>query len=211
MEWIQNILDNTELEDENTEEIVERIKQEFPKHAVPKEQYNKKADKLEEVEAELEQTEEQLNQTSEQLEDLESYAEENEELQEEIEQIKEEKEQFAEDKEQRIKEIQKKSQLEKELLASNVPEDAVDLLVSDFNIEELELDDNNKLKNIDEHKEEVRKKRPSLFGEKKVSGQEPVDGDSEETVTNINDLDNMSVDEINRNWDQISKSLDGNK
>ncbi len=206
MEWVNEILEENEVE--NVDEIIESFKEKFPQYAVPKDEYNKKADKIEQLEAELEQTNEQLEQTSEQLDKLEKYSEENEELQEQLEQIKQEKEQFEQEKEQRIGEIQKKAKVEKDLLSSNVPEDAVDLLVNDFNFDELELDEEGNLKNYEEQKGKVRQKRSSLFGKEKVSGQEPVDGDTEETVIDVNSLDNMTAEQINDNWDKVKKVLE---
>ena len=203
MEWLKDLLD---LDDEQ----VEKVKEEFPKHAVPKEQYNKKAEKIDELQAELDETTNQLEQTSEQVNDLNKYAEENQELQEKVKKIQEEKEKFEQEKDQRIAEIQKKTQLEKELLASNVPEDAVDLLVSDFNLDEMELDDDGKLKNVDEHKEKVKKKRPSLFAEEKISGNKPADGGSEDKVFTMESIDKMTEEEINANWDKVQEVLQNN-
>ena len=191
MEWIKNILSNAEEED--LDEIVERIKQEFPKHAVPKEQYNKKADKVEELETELESAKEQLEQTNDQLENLKEAAEGKDELKEQLESIQSEYNEYKEKEQERINRIKKTSALEKELLTSNVPEDAVDLLISDFDLDELVLNDDGKIVNIDDHKEKVKEKRPSLFGEEKVRGNEPTDGNDPEPKDNPFKPDSLNL------------------
>lgn len=191
MEWIKNILSNAEEED--LDEIVERIKQEFPKHAVPKEQYNKKADKVEELETELEGAKEQLEQTNDQLENLKEAAEGKDELKEQLESIQSEYNEYKDKEQERINRIKKTSALEKELLTSNVPEDAVDLLISDFNLDDLVLSDDGKIVNIDDHKKKVKEKRPSLFGEEKVKGNEPTDGNDPEPKDNPFKPDSLNL------------------
>ena len=210
MEWIKEILENSK--EENVDETVERIKQEFPKHAVPKEQYNKKAGKVEELESELNTAKEQLEQTNSQLDELSEKSENNDELKQNLEEIKSEYEEYKQQEETRLNQIKKKSTLEKQLLKSNANQDAVDLLLNDFDLDSLKLDEENNLKNFDEQLEKVREKRPTLFGEVAIEGNTPPDGEgSDDLLINVDSLDNLTEQQINDNWEQVSKVLSQNK
>ena len=180
MEWVENYLNEIGIEDENKiEEAVELFKSEyFPKNAVPNDEYKKKSSKVEELESELDTAKEQLEQTNQQLDELSDKAEGKEELKNNLEQIKSEYEEYKEQEEQRLQQIKKKSTLEKQLLKSKANEDAVDLLINDFSLDELQLDEEGNLANFDEHLEQVKEKRPTLFGEVEISGNEPQDGET---------------------------------
>ena len=209
MEWLENLLKENGIE--KTEDIVESFKKEFPNHAVPKEQYNKKVYKIEEIESELNSANKQLEQTNDQIDKLKGDAEGKEEIKKQLESIQAEYNEYKESEQDRINSIKKRSVLEKELLTSNVPEDAVDLLISDFNIDDMELDEEGNIKNLNDHKEKVKQKRPSLFGKEKIKGHKPTDGDSEETVIDMDNIDNMTEEQINKNWDKISEQLSKGK
>ena len=190
MEWLKEILG--EDLDENT---MKKIKEEFPKHAVPKEQYNKKADKVEEIESELNTAKKQLDQTNDKLTNLQEKAENAEEFKEQLDSIKSEYNEYKEQEQTRINNIQKKSALEKKLLTSGVPEDAIDLVINDFDLEELELDDESKLKNANEQIEKFKERRPSLIAkESKETGEPSVDVSNPESLTQ-EQLDNLSDEE----------------
>ena len=213
MEWVENFLEQIGIEgEENINEAVAVFKSDyFPKNAVPKDEYNKKSSKVEELESELDTAKEQLEQTNSQLDELSDKAENNEELKQNLEEIKSEYEEYKEQEEQRLNQIKKKSTLEKKLLKSNANQDAVDLLMNDFDVEELELDEEGNLNNFDEQLEQVQEKRPTLFGEVEIEGNTPPDGeDSEELLINADSLDNLTEDQINDNWDKVSKILEGN-
>ena len=177
MEWIKEILENSK--EENVDETVERIKQEFPKHAVPKEEYNKKADRIKELQTELDNTKDQLGKTEEQIESLQNVSENKEELESKLEETKNELNEFKETAEQRMQEYKKKSELEKKLLASDANKDAIDLLVNDFDMDNLALTDEG-LAGFDSQLAKVKDKRPGLFAEKQVVGDEPNDGETSE-------------------------------
>lgn len=209
MEWMEEFLEEVGVAD--AEEALATFKSDFfPKHAVPKDEYNKKADKVEELESELDTAKEQLEQTNEQLDELSNKAEDSEELQEELESIKSEYEEYKEQEEQRIKEIKKKSTLEKQLLKSNANEDAVDLLMNDFDTEELELDEEGNLENFDEQLEQVQEQRPTLFATEKVKGQEPASVDVGTDELSVESIEQMTEEQINENWDKVQKVLENN-
>ena len=194
MEWVENFLNEVGVED--TDEALAKFKSDyFPKNAVPKDEFNKRGDKIDELESELGTAKDQLENTNQQLEQLEEQAEGKEELQENLQEIKQEYESYKESEQQRINQIKIDSKLEKELLKSKANEDAVDLLKSDFDVEGLELDEEGNLKNFDDQLEQVREKRSSLFAvEKKTSDEPKVDMDSVEKLT-VEQADKLSDEE----------------
>ncbi|MFP4015799.1 MAG: phage scaffolding protein [Halanaerobiales bacterium] len=190
VEWLKEILG-----EDLDESKMEKIKEEFPKHAVPKDQYNKKADKAEELESELNTAKEQLDQTNEKLTDLQEKAENAEDFKEQLDAIKSEYDEYKEQEQTRINQIKKKSALEKKLLTSKVPEDAVDLVINDFDLDELELDDDGNLKNIDEQMEKFKERRPSLIPKESKETEEPsLDFDNPDSLTQ-EQLDQLSDEE----------------
>ena len=212
MEWVENFLKQVGIEgEENINEAVAVFKSDyFPKNAVPKDEYNKKSSKIDELESELDTAKEQLEQTNEQLDELSSKAENNEELKQNLEEIKSEYEQYQQQEQERLNQIKKKSTLEKKLLKSNANQDAVDLLMNDFDVEELELDEEGNLNNFDDQLEKVQEKRPTLFGEVEITGNTPTDGEGgDDLLINADSLDNLTEDQINDNWDKVSKILEG--
>ena len=212
MEWVENFLKQVGIEgEENINEAVAVFKSDyFPKNAVPKDEYNKKSSKIDELESELGTAKEQLEQTNDQLDELSSKAENNEELKQNLEEIKSEYEQYQEQEQERLNQIKKKSTLEKRLLKSNANQDAVDLLMNDFDIDKLELGDEGELKYFDDQLEKVQQKRPTLFGEVEITGNTPPDGEGGgDLLINADSLDNLTEQQINENWDKVSKVLEG--
>jgi DNA repair exonuclease SbcCD ATPase subunit len=182
MEWLKELLKNAEVE--NKESLIDSIKKKIGENFVPNKDYKKKADKISELESELNTAQDQLKNTNDKLENLQVKAENAEELESELKEIKSDYSEYKEQEDNRIKSIKTKNALEKKLLADNVPEDLVDLVVNDFNLEELKLTDEDKLLNYDYQREKAKQKRPSAFAEEKIAGDEPQDGDEGKIVDN---------------------------
>ncbi len=66
MEWLEKLLKEHVGEDK-LESVIAEVKKVFPEHAVPKEQYNKKATALESAETELETTRVQMAEVNDKL------------------------------------------------------------------------------------------------------------------------------------------------
>jgi hypothetical protein len=118
------------------------------------------------------------------VENLEVKAENAEELETQLNDIKSEYSDYKEQESARISKIKTTSALEKKLLADNVPEDLVDLVVNDFDVEKLELTEEGELLNYESQRKKAKKKRPSAFAEEKITGDEPQDGDEGKIVDN---------------------------
>jgi DNA repair exonuclease SbcCD ATPase subunit len=182
MEWLKELLKNAEVE--NKESLIDSIKKKIGENFVPNKDYKKKADKISELESELNTAQDQLKTTNDKLENLQVKAENAEELENELKEIKSDYSEYKEQEDNRIKSIKTKNALEKKLLADNVPEDLVDLVVNDFNLEELKLTDEDKLLNYDDQREKAKQKRPSAFAEEKIAGDEPRSGGEPDITDN---------------------------
>ena len=206
MEWLNSILG----EIDNKEEVIERIKKGIGENFVPNDIYKKKADKIKESQSELEIAKNKLAETNNTLESLRGKVDNVEEVKSQLETIKSEYDKYKQGEESRVNQIRKKSTLEKQLLKSNANQDAVDLLLNDFDVDSLELDAEGNLNNFKEQLEKVQQKRPTLFGEVKIEGNTPADGKGgEELLINADSLDTLTEAQINDNWDKVSKILEG--
>ncbi len=168
MKWLEEILANEE------EDKLSAIKKELPLHFIPKEKYNEQADKLKEKESELTATVTKLEEMNSKIEGLSGSAEEKEKLQEQLESMKTEYEQFKADADNRVATIKKRQAVERGLRDANANPDTIDMLVDKFNLDEIELDADDKVKEFDKHLAPLKESRKSLFGESQYSGDKPV-------------------------------------
>lgn len=191
MEWLENLLEDVEIE--NKEELISNIKKKIGENFVDNKQYKKKADKVKELDSELKTAQTQLEDFDSKIKELKTKAENAEELENELNDITTEYENYKEQESERISKIKTTSALEKKLLADNVPEDLVDLVVNDFDIDNLELNEDGELLNYESQRENAKNKRPSAFAEEKIRGDEPQDGDEGKIVNNpfANDTFNL--------------------
>ena len=182
MEWVENFLKQVGIEgEENINEAVAVFKSDyFPKNAVPKDEYNKKSSKIDELESELGTAKEQLEQTNEQLDELSSKAENNEELKQNLEQIKSEYEQYQEQEQERLNQIKKKSATKDLLYSANADPKLSKLLLKDIDYDEVELGEDGEIANADDILNPLKEKYDTAFGEVQVTGNEPQDGETKD-------------------------------
>lgn len=182
MEWLENILEDVDIE--NKESVMEEIKKKIGENFVPNNEYKKKTSKIEQLDSELNTAKDQLDKMNDQVEKLEKKAENAEEFKEQLENIKEEYKEYQEQEEERINNIKTRNALEKNLLSDNVPEDLVDLVADDFDLDNLKLDDEGNLLNYESQREQAKEKRPSAFAQEKITGDGPQDGDKGKITDN---------------------------
>ena len=212
MEWVENFLEQIGIEgEENINEAVAVFKSDyFPKNAVPKNEYNKKSSKIDELESELDTAKEQLEQTNEQLDELSSKAENNEELKQNLEEIKSEYEQYQEQEQERINQIKKKSATKDLLYSANADPKLSKLLLRDVDYENVKLDDEGNVLNPDDVLNPLKEEYSTAFGEVEITGNTPPDGEGgDDLLINDDSLDNLTEQQINDNWDKVSKVLEG--
>jgi len=178
MKWLKEIIENEEIEDKT-----EAISKELPKHFIPKDKYNETADKLKEKETELAETNKQLESVNTQVSELAKKAEENEELKGKLETINAEYEQFQSEADKRLIDVKKKQAVERGLRDANANPDTIDLLIDKFNLDEIELDDKDNVKEFNKHLEPLKEQRKSLFAETNITGGKPPEGTPPQTAT----------------------------
>lgn len=180
MKWLEELLKDVEDKDNLVDEIKKKIGENF----VPNTEYKKKTAKINELDSELKTAQSQLEDFDTKIEKLKTKANNADELQTELNNITEEYDNYKEQESERIKSIKTKNALEKQLLTDNVPKDLVDLVVNDFDTEQLELTEEGQLLNYESQRKKAKEKRPSAFAETTISGTKPSEGDEGKIVDN---------------------------
>jgi len=175
MEWLQTI-----LSDDNVENKIDAIKKELPKHFIPKEKYNEKASEVQEKADELKATTDKMNDLQTQVEKLSSDEGEKEKLKEKMVAINNEFETFKGESESRLSNVKKTQAIERGLRDAQANPETIDLLITRFDLEKIELADDGNVKEWDKHLESLKETRKSLFAESNLSGTKPPNGDNTE-------------------------------
>lgn len=163
MEWLKELLKGRVAEDQ-LEETLQSINKEFPKHAMPKNVYNEKAD-------EVKALKEQLAEQNKLMEPLTKKAETVEEYEKQIKDWQEKYTQLETESTQKIQSIAKTNALKDLFVAEGADTGLVDLLVEKYNgIAEYE---DGKIKDPQSLVKQVKEERKSAF----IQKQESTEGD----------------------------------
>lgn len=192
---LKAILKRCGLEGELVDTIADTIKAEIPKEFVSKQQYNKKVGAIDELNNTIADLEAKIENSN-----TDEYKSKYEALQSEIETYK--------TNEENKKIAQEKFNLCIEGLKNeNFMEDITELLTKDIDLETLEIEDG-KIKDWDNIVKPIKEKYPNFIKQEGVKGigsvQPPRQAQTHFTMEQIN---NMTTEEINANWDSISASL----
>ena len=201
MEWIQQILAKHTKEDGTIDTVAanKEIKQEFPKHAVPKDQYNNVSESLKEA-----------NGT---IKTLEGKVQDNPEVQKELDSYKAKAEQLETENKQLVINQQ----------VSNTLRDAgaKDIEYATFKLGSLELDKEGNVKDLESKVKDLQSNSPDHFSTAKDDTKEknPLDGfhslnpdpkdGKQSKVFTVAEIEKMTPTEINENWDAVSVTLQG--
>lgn len=191
---LKEILISSGIESELAEKCSQAINGELHKEFIPKMQYNKKvveleslkekADDLGAVNGELEQLKTQLANKEEEFNNYK---------------IDIEKKQTQDIKINKIKEQLKKDGITSDKL--------VNLLVKEVDISSLEFEDNN-IKDWETIGKSLKENYSDFYTSTKTIGAEPSTPPTNNLVSfTKEDIQNMSVEEINKNWENISRTL----
>jgi len=175
MEWLQAILD-----DANVADKIGAIKKVLPMHFIPKEKYNEKASEVQEKADELKATTDKMNDLQKQVEQLSGAEGEQEKLKGKLEAINNEFETFKGESESRLSNVKKTQAIERGLRDAQANPETIDLLITRFDLDKIELADDGNVKEWDKHLEPLKKTRKSLFAESNFSGTKPPDGKNTE-------------------------------
>lgn len=152
MEWLKQLLGNNTVEGKtDIEAVMDAVKEEFPKHAVPKDVYNETAGKLKEANATLAT--------------LKKNNKDNEELQSELKSYKER----VETLEQEAKDNARKQTIKDALTAAKGTD--VDYLM--FKLGDLEIDDEGNVKDLGNKIKDLKASLPSFFEQAPEPPKEP--------------------------------------
>ena len=167
---------------------------------IPRERLNDKQDKIEMLE-------EQLDERDNQIEQLKEDTNATEELQNKIEELQEKNEQTEQELQEQLQQQRLESEVEKALLKNNARNpQAVKALLDD---ESIELTDDG-VKGLDEQLENLQETDGYLFedGETGSKAGDDFKGDSGTGQLTEAEVDNMTEEEINENWEEVQKVLE---
>ncbi|WP_440896246.1 phage scaffolding protein [Amphibacillus sp. Q70] len=198
MEWIKTILEKHKNEDGtyNIGEALKEINQEFPKNAVPKDQYNNVAN--------------QLKDTNKMLKDLQEKTKDNPDIQKQLQDAETAREQAESD----LQKLQTDVQL-KEALGKAGAKD-VDYMI--FKLGEIELNKDGSIKDLDNKVKTLQESNPDHFESKEDKKDDKHSGGYQVKDTKLDkgapaktysqdQLEKMTPQEINDNWEAVSASL----
>jgi len=179
MDWVKKVFPGI------TDEQLKAFKQELPNHFIPKEQYNKKADELKAKEQDTEAAKEQLTANEKLLKELQDKAALTDEYKTKLEKQQADYETFKTDSEKRLENVTKTTALEKALRKAKASDDAIDLLIKDFDLDALMVKDG---EIADDVLKPVMEKRPNLFVKEILDGDKPKDGKKSEEQGNTAEM-----------------------
>jgi chromosome segregation ATPase len=154
-------------EGQTLEGALATLKSEFPKNAIPKEQYNTKVTALATATTELETAQTQLSETNSKIEELTNKVSDNEELKTELTAVSTELNEYKSGEETRVTEV--KTKLEKrhkaEMLIrdSGAVRDSVKHLINDLDFDALSITESGDLDGFDSQLEKLKSDSPTLF------------------------------------------------
>lgn len=197
MEWIKEILAKHTKEDGtvDTEAANKEIQQEFPKYAVPKDQYNNVSNSLKEA-----------NSTIKTLEDK---VKDNPDVQEELKTYKTKAEQLETENKQLVINQQ----------VGNALRDAgaKDIEYATFKLGALELGKDGIVKDLANKVKDLQSALPDYFAKETQDPKDPLDGfknlnpdlkDGKQTQTfSMAEIEKMTPEQINEHWDAVSVTL----
>ena len=193
---IKKILLDNNVDADKIEEIKDRINKEIGQEFVTKAQYKKKIESLEDITNKYNDLEAKYE-----LKDKDDYKDKYEKLQEEYNNYKNNLE-IQKTKESKLNKLKEKLKGEK------FNNDIIDLLAKEFDMDKIEME-NDDFKNWDTIVEPVKNKYSSFITKEKVEGSKPAQAPtSVQKPFTKKDIENMSADEINKNWEVISKNLE---
>jgi len=164
MSWMDEIFSK---EGQTLDGALALLKTEFPKNAIPKEQYNTKVTALATATTELETAQAQLSETNGKIEELTSKAGDNETLKTELTAVSTELKEYKESGDTRVAEVEKKLKMEHkaEILIrdSGAVKDSVKHLIKDVDFEALNLTDSGDLDGFDAQLEKLKADSPTLW------------------------------------------------
>ena len=174
MKWLKQLIENAlkgklsenvKIE-EVADTITESAQKEIGKTFVPKEEFNSKNEELKASKSKLDEMQKQVS-------ELSKTAEISEELKKKLEDTEKEFEGFKSETQKREDERKKVGAIERGLRAANAADDAIDLLIGQFELDKISLDKKGNIVDWDDHLKPVQESRKTLFGTTTTTGDKP--------------------------------------
>lgn len=166
MEWLKEYAKSF-VEEDKMESFVEGFKKEFPKHAALKKDFNARGDEIDTLKGQLEKMNGDLLKAQESKNP-------NEELKAELDRITGEFDTFKQESSKRESQRDMKDQL-KTHISKTFNDDAVDLLLSTFNLDELTTNEKGEIVDLEAKLGRLKEERPSLVKELTPESPKPKD------------------------------------
>lgn len=128
---------------------------------------------LAQAKSELDLTKSEFDNMNSKIEELSKHTNTTDELKAQLEETNNKYKAYESETEKRLTNVQKKHAIEKGLRDANANPDVLDILVDKFDLDSIQLDNENNIVDWKTHLEPVREKRASLFGEVKLQGDTP--------------------------------------
>ena len=157
MEWLRKLIEGAKKNDDGSidiDDLMKQVNSEFPKNAVPKEQYNQKIEENKEYKNQIKTRDKQISDLKEEFKDAKG-------LKEKVEQLEADNKKQKEDYEAQIKDINFNTAL-KSALAPYKCKDT-DYLMSKINKDLIKLNDDGSIIGLKEQVEPFKKDHEYLF------------------------------------------------
>lgn len=204
MEWLKQLIeaalkgkvsDETKI-GEYVNGLIDSIKKELGKHFVPKDDFNDKNNELKETKAKMDELQKKVEELGKSGEDVAK-------MKSELEKVNTEFATYKQENEKRENNRKKASAIEKGLKSAKASDDAIDLLISQFDLDKITLDNKGNIVDWEDHLKPVKESRKTLFGEVKTETGKPNNGGKggggSETVTKQQLIDKYNEAEKARN------------
>ena len=185
MEWVKGIL-KEHIDAEKLDDVIEAFKQEFPKHAMPKDKFN-------ETNQELKAAREQLDEQKKLAEQLTAKADSVEEYEQKLKEWEQQYQELETKSNEKISHITKRTQLSELLVRAGLHENAHDLIVDNPKyLDKVEMDDEGKVKDPEALVNSIKQERAGLFIEEQ---QQSKDTGAQNAQTAVKDPKEMNMEE----------------
>lgn len=132
--------------------------------------------KFDEKNEELKATKSKLDEVQSNLQKLGESTQEAEQFKTELGKIKEEYEHFKNESEGRLLGYKKRQAVEKALMRENANPETIDLLLTQFNLESIQLDQSENIVDWQQHINPIKESRKTLFASESFAGDKPQTG-----------------------------------
>jgi hypothetical protein len=154
--------------------------------------------KFDEKNEELKLTKGKLDEVQNSLQQLGQTSQEAEQFKNELQKIKQEYDNFKNESETRLTGYKKKQAVEKALYKENANPDTIDLLLTQFDYNNIMLDNSDNIVDWQQHITPIKETRKSLFASESYTGDKPQSGYKPQQINNLSTLYKQALEKGDR-------------